>query len=42
MKLKELRVDRDIKQKDLAILLNIAQNTYSNYENKKQNHHTKF
>ena len=35
MKLKELREDKDIKQKDLAFILNITQNTYSNYENEK-------
>lgn len=35
MKLKELREDRDLKQREIAFLLNIAQNTYSNYENGK-------
>ena len=35
MRLKELREDKDLKQKDLALILNIAQNTYSNYENGK-------
>ena len=35
MRLKELREDKDLKQKDLASILNIAQNTYSNYENGK-------
>ncbi|MBE6797104.1 MAG: helix-turn-helix transcriptional regulator [Ruminococcaceae bacterium] len=35
VKLKELREDRDITQKELADVLNITQNTYSNYENGK-------
>lgn len=30
--LKDIRVDRDIKQKDIAKYLNISQNTYSQYE----------
>ena len=30
--LKNLRVDRDIKQKDVAKVLNVYQNTYSQYE----------
>lgn len=30
--IKNLRVDRDIRQKDIAKLLNISQNTYSQYE----------
>ena len=33
MRLKDLREDRDIPQKDIAALLNIRQNTYSQYEN---------
>ena len=33
MRLKELREDADIKQKDLADHLHIKQNTYSQYEN---------
>lgn len=33
MRLKDLREDRDIAQKDIAALLNIRQNTYSQYEN---------
>ena len=33
MRLKELREDNDIKQRDLAQRLNIQQNTYSQYEN---------
>lgn len=33
MRLKELREDNDIKQRDLAQRLNILQNTYSQYEN---------
>ena len=30
--LKNLREDRDIKQKDIAAYLNVSQNTYSQYE----------
>lgn len=30
--IKNLRVDNDIKQKEIAKLLNISQNTYSQYE----------
>ena len=30
--IKNLREDNDIKQKDLAKILNISQNTYSQYE----------
>lgn len=33
MRLKDLREDRDIPQKELAALLHIQQNTYSQYEN---------
>lgn len=33
MRLKNLREDRDIRQKDLAEYLHIRQNTYSQYEN---------
>lgn len=33
MRLKELREDSDIKQKDIAEYLHIKQNTYSQYEN---------
>ncbi len=33
MRLKELREDLDLKQKDIADYLNIKQNTYSQYEN---------
>lgn len=33
MRLKELREDNDIKQRELAQRLNILQNTYSQYEN---------
>ncbi len=33
MRLKELREDNDLKQKDLADFLHIKQNTYSQYEN---------
>jgi len=32
-RLKELRVDRDLRQREIAQYLNIAQNTYCNYEN---------
>ncbi len=35
MRLRELREDRDLRQKDLANVLNVNQNTYSNYENEK-------
>lgn len=30
--LKSLRIDNDIKQKDIAKVLNVSQNTYSQYE----------
>lgn len=30
--IRNLREDRDLKQKDLAALLNVSQNTYSQYE----------
>lgn len=30
--LRSIREDRDLKQKDLAKLLNVSQNTYSQYE----------
>ncbi len=33
MRLKDLREDLDIKQKDIADYLHIKQNTYSQYEN---------
>lgn len=33
MRLKDLREDRDIKQKEIAEFLHIKQNTYSQYEN---------
>ena len=33
MRLRELREDHDLKQKDLAEYLHIRQNTYSQYEN---------
>ena len=33
MRLKDLREDSDIKQKELAEFLHIKQNTYSQYEN---------
>ncbi len=33
MRLKELREDSDIKQKEIAEYLHIKQNTYSQYEN---------
>ena len=32
-RLKNLREDRGIKQKEIALLLNVSQNTYSQYEN---------
>mgnify|MGYP002519807698 FL=1 len=31
--LKAIREDNDIKQKDIAKVLNVSQNTYSQYEN---------
>lgn len=33
MRLKDIREDRDIKQKEIAAFLHIKQNTYSQYEN---------
>lgn len=33
MRLKDLREDNDLKQKDIAQYLHIKQNTYSQYEN---------
>lgn len=36
MRLKDLREDNDVKQKQLAEYLNIKQNTYSQYENGKR------
>ncbi len=36
MRLKDLREDNDLKQKQLAEYLNIKQNTYSQYENGKR------
>lgn len=33
MRLRDLREDRDVKQKDVAEYLHIRQNTYSQYEN---------
>lgn len=36
MRLKELREDLDIKQKDIAQYLHIKQNTYSQYENEQR------
>ena len=33
MRLKDLREDSDLKQKDIAEYLHIKQNTYSQYEN---------
>ena len=30
--IKSMRVDNDIKQKDIAKVLNVSQNTYSQYE----------
>jgi len=31
--LREIREDKDIRQKDIAAYLNVSQNTYSQYEN---------
>lgn len=36
MRLKDLREDNDLKQADVAKILNIMQNTYSQYENQKR------
>ncbi len=36
MRLKDLREDRDLKQKDIADYLHIGQNTYSQYETGKR------
>jgi len=36
MRLKDLREDNDVKQKELAEYLSIKQNTYSQYENGKR------
>lgn len=36
MRLKELREDNDLKQTEIAKLLNVNQNTYSQYENGKR------
>ena len=33
MRLKDLREDCDVSQKDIAAMLNVKQNTYSQYEN---------
>ncbi len=33
MRLRDLREDRDIKQSEIAEILNVRQNTYSQYEN---------
>lgn len=32
-RIKEIRIDRDLKHKDIAELLNISQSTYSDLEN---------
>lgn len=36
MRLRDLREDNDITQNQIAIMLNIKQNTYSQYENGKR------
>ena len=36
MRLKEIREDNDIKQKEIAEYLHIKQNTYSQYENEQR------
>lgn len=36
MRLKDLREDNDITQTEIAEILNIRQNTYSQYENQKR------
>lgn len=41
-RLKDLRDDRDLKQKEIAELLNIDQRVYSNYETGKREIPTRF
>ena len=41
-RLKDLREDRDLKQKEVAAILNIDQRVYSNYETGKRDIPTKF
>lgn len=36
-RLKDLREDKDLKQEDIAKLLNVKQQAYSNYETNKRN-----
>ena len=36
-RMRNLREDKDLKQKDIAKMLNVAQTTYSDYENGKIN-----
>ena len=36
-RLKDLRQDKDLKQKDVALTLNIAERTYSGYETESRN-----
>ena len=36
MRLRDLREDNDITQNQIALMLNIKQNTYSQYENSKR------
>lgn len=36
-RMRNLRKDKDLKQKDIAKMLNVAQTTYSDYENGKIN-----
>lgn len=36
MRLRDLREDNDLKQADIAKILNVKQNTYSQYENEKR------
>lgn len=36
MRLKDIREDRDITQKEVADFLNVRQNTYSQYENEQR------
>lgn len=36
MRLKDLREDRDLTQEQIALMLNVARNTYSQYENEKR------
>ncbi len=36
MRIRDLREDNDLKQRDIAAILNVKQNTYSQYETEKR------